>query len=163
MSELLNRRAFSLVEVLISLAIMSLALLTLVGVLVSGMKAQDKTDTATAGQALANQLLDRTLWQLANTHDTQFWTGEFPADTDSLPFAQDDVTVGRTVYHYAIFAEYVVLNGERMDSDGNKNGLKRIQVRVWWSPEKSRVKAGVGKLEVSATRIVNERHDSKEE
>ena len=146
-------KAFTLVEVLISLAVMAIALLALVHVLTWGMKAQRKTESANVARMLADRLLDRAVRELPIV--SEFWAGDY----SSQPWAEGDEVVGRDSFHHTLTAAEVrnSLTGRAFGAGqgAEDNSLRVLLVRVAWAEERSG--SNIGNRELVARRMVNRR------
>jgi prepilin-type N-terminal cleavage/methylation domain-containing protein len=149
-----RRWGFSLVEVLIALAVMSIAVLGLGSVLVSGLKAQSKTEYSAVAHSVANRVLDRLVRRLQSMSNddagASFWDADLSSEASPWTELGQSETVGNTVYEYLITATPVA-------GFPSENGLKLVTVKVRWTDDGARVKAGTGKQEISATRLLNRR------
>ena len=141
-------KGFSLVEVLIALAVMSIALLGLVNVLVTGLKAQDKTGKSTVGHSVANRVLERTVRRLENMDSglagATFWTADISSESSPWTELGDHEMVGHTRYDYLITATDAEPG---IFSPGNE--LKMVTVKVRWAADGDKAKVGVGKREIA--------------
>jgi prepilin-type N-terminal cleavage/methylation domain-containing protein len=149
-----SRFGFSLIEVLISLAVMGIALLALVNVLTSGLKAQDKTESGMTGYLVADRVLDVAARELPQ--DDDFWSGDF----STTPWKEGDETVGHESYHYLLTAQDVQnqLTGRPFGAarGAEDNGLRVLLVKVSWATS-GQAQSGVGKREIMARRLLNRR------
>lgn len=147
-----QRDGFSLLEVLISLAVISIALLALLSVLSGGMKAQDKTSKHSLAHAVAEQTLERLSATLrANPSDHKaFWEG----GSWDLPDELSQVTVDRTVFYCFVSSQAIIdkTTQEPLGGSPNPNSVARlVTMNVAWSQDS--VKSGVGNQEISIRRI----------
>lgn len=159
-----KRGAFSLVEVLISLAIMALALLVLVSVLVTGLKAQTKNERLMIADSLAERIFERTALSLPGLSKPQaeaFWE----SNPGTLPtnLAQGEETVGNTQFTFEISAENI-MNASGSSTFGTAGGtrnneLKILQVTVRWADDTQTSGSGVGLQHTTIKRLINRRPD----
>lgn len=142
-------RGFSLVELLLSVALLSLGILALLSLLTASQQASSKSEELTAAGAVAEAELQRAVRAAARDIPTgelaRFWAADFPPG--GVPFVQGDTRVGRTSLHYEVFATTV------LNSSSTENRLKQIEVRVsWWGGERE----GYGQLNTVAAGLVSE-------
>lgn len=151
------RGGFSLLEVLVALAVMSVAVLGLGSVMTSGLKAQDKIDKAVTARAVADQIMGRTVVTLADGDDAEsvrFWeTADF--DDDS-PWQSGQQQVGTTLYDFTITGTEVLKDGTKpLGSSNSSNRLKRLAIKVAWSEQPNHERAGVGRQAIVISRLLN--------
>lgn len=131
-----KRQGFTLMEVLVSLAIMSVALLALTAVLTTGMHRDAASARRVAAYDVAEQSMTRCLQELdyGSVGVEDFWHGDF--SDPGTPWRSGEVTVGRVVYRYKITAKNVQ-NRKTGKTFGEASGspyntLKKIDVSVDW-------------------------------
>lgn len=151
------RRGFSLVEVLIALAVMSITVIGLGSVLTSGLKAQDKIDKGVTARAVADQIMGRTLITLSDSTDSKsvhFWeTADFD---ESAPWQSGEQQVGTTLYYYTITGTEVRKDGATpLGSSSTSNRLKRLTIQVAWSDKPESERAGIGRQAIVISRLLN--------
>ncbi len=147
---------FSLVEVLIALAVMSLALMALVSVLVSSMRAQGKTDNFSTAHQVADQVQERlavSLQSLEPGQANRFWragSGESWSLTSPAT-----VSVNGVDFSTSITSSPILSNGALLGTQGgDSNNLARlVTVRVRWSEDSHKV--GQGQQEISTLRLLS--------
>ncbi len=139
---------FSLVEVLISLAVMAVALLALVSVLTSGMKAQNKTSKHSIAHAVAEQTLERMSATLrADTSaGTAFWEG----NSWTLPATLSEVTVDGVIFRCSVTSRALLAKGQEFGTlKGDSSNVARlVTVTVAWSEDAVKTEAGAQELSV---------------
>lgn len=158
-----GRRAFTLVEVLITLAVMSIALLGLVSVLVSGFKAQDKTSKSVVARSVASRVVDRTLRRLETSDAGQvetFWDADISTEALAWPEGTGHDMVGNTRFSYFVTGVEVKNGGSGApfgtdDGGGSGNRLKMMTVTVRWADDGGRAKTGGGQQQVVVSCLVN--------
>ena len=126
-----SQRAFSLMEVLIALGIMSIALVSLVAVLVTGLRAEAQSTARVDVQDLALQTLGRTLSEveeLPASAAQAFWEG----DQGSTPWKSGVETRNRTSFEYEVYSNLVAVSAGSEILGGDRNQLKKITVSVRW-------------------------------
>lgn len=150
---------FSLVEVLIALAIMGIALLGLVTVLASGMKAQDKLSKSVLARSVASTVFERTVNEMgvSSPDDVEdFWDQD--VSSEQTPYRSGTEMVGNTAFDYVITATEVrgtdgAPFGTATGQDGNR--LKFMTVTVRWAADGAEAKVGTGKQEIKISRLLN--------
>ena len=145
-------RAFGLMELLVSLTIISLAILLTVGIFLSGVKGMQKGQDLSAGTLVASSVLAEEFFRIQN--------GE--AAIDSATFFSQDTPVltgqrvaGTTTFDYEIRHKLIRdVHGDPIGERLTENRLKKVDILVSWSGGKS---AGQGKLEVALSKLVSQR------
>lgn len=140
---------------------MALALLGLVSVLVSGVKAQDKTSKSLVARSVAARVLDRAVKSLEIGSDAdvaRFWEQDVSSEANAYDDGQGGKeTVGTAEFHYQITAREILQGGQPFGTatgaDGNR--LKMITVAVRWTADGAEARAGTGKQEVLLSQLVN--------
>lgn len=143
-------------EVLLSLGIMSVALLGLLSVLVTGLRSEHSSSQRVAAQDLASQIMGRTCLEIERLDENlaaDFWTTDY--DQAEAPFRQ-----GREdEFRYLVLTKAVRRKdtGQRLgDSPGaHYNRLVKIDVLVRWQAPQNKGKADFS--EVSYSRLLNRR------
>ncbi len=149
-------RGFSLIEILIALAVMSIALMALVSVLVSSMQAQGKNDSFATAHQIADQTHERLAASLQTLEPSQansFWRAG-PDSAWSLGPAPETVVDGVT-FVSSVTSSPILSGGLPVGSQGgdSDNVARLVTVQVRWSDDLH--KAGQGRQQVSARRIVS--------
>lgn len=147
---------FSLAEMLIALAVMSIALMALVSVLVSAMKAQSKTESSAAAHHVADQVQERlavSLQTLEPTQSRSFWRAA--EDASWSLGASPEVIADGVTYTTDITSSPILSDGRPLGTLGGDadNVARLVTVRVSWSADTDKV--GQGRQEVSTRRIVS--------
>ena len=144
---------FSLVEVLISLAIMGVALLALVSVLTSGMKAQNKTSKHSIAHAVAEQTLERLAATLRtdSSASDDFWKGRPWA----LPTELSEVSVDGALFRCSATSRSLQAKGQEFGTlKGDSSNVARlVTLTVAWSEDA--IKIEVGAQELSVRRVLS--------
>jgi prepilin-type N-terminal cleavage/methylation domain-containing protein len=140
-------RGFSLLEVLFAIVVMSIALFSMLKVLVWGMKAQNKTEMNLAAYQIADRVLERAIVDLSTR----------PAD---IPLeAEGEEVVGRNRFRYSVKSSEVdnELTGKPFGTaaGAGDNRLKVLEVTVGWGSGST--SPGVGKQEIIVSRLANRR------
>lgn len=156
---------FTMVELLLSLAIMAMVILTLFSLAASSVRGTEKTGHLATGQAVAESQLEYAIRNAqadipAGDKD-RFWGGNFPRS--GTPFVEGSVNISGTEFKYAIYATGFNHSATGLPVGGDvllENRIKHVECLVWWmteNPEDSR--QGFGKMTTSAMRLVNEEPD----
>ena len=142
---------------LLSIGLLSIALLALLGQSALLAKANQKTDDSAIALDFASTLLDRTARratrdQPPGTNDAIM---EWSSATD--PYAAGTETVGFTEYDFQIFIADVpnTMTGSTLGTDTSDDvKLKRFSVHViWWNGDQEQ-RSEFGRLEVDSSRLV---------
>lgn len=130
---------------MVALALLAIAALTLVALSFTSLASRQKAEDRAAASMLAAQELERAVYEIQNLPSgDSFWDG-------SREWSKGSSEVGGTTFSYRVDSLMVDTGTSA------PNRLKKLNVSVWWwstKPDSSR--AGYGKLEVSASRIVSE-------
>lgn len=146
----MNRgRAFSLIEILISLALLSLGALAMFSLWIASLQAGSKASQLAAAAAVADGELSRAV-RAATLDDppgelVRFWSQDFPSTGPA--FSSGSVTSGTTTFDFAVYTQ-TVLTG----ADGS-NRVKQVRVEVEWMGGQ---RQGQGRLSTQASRLVTE-------
>ena len=153
-SEVFGRRGFNLIEVMFASGIAALGLLTLLGALLSVHRASLKSALGESAQALCDQMLERTVREVARRDNDPFWSL-----ASGQTWKEGSSTEGTTEFHYQVKATEVLdtLTAAPLGvaTGATDNTVRRIDVSVWWWGEQAANRHGYGKLQVSACRLVN--------
>lgn len=121
-----SRRAFSLLEVLFALTVLTLAGLSLLSVCGSAVRASRKSETLAAGHNMAERMLNRAVSMAQGDDRARFWGENFPSP--NRPFLEGTEGVGKDVFTYKVFA--VTVPG--LNTSGTANRLKKLDAVVSW-------------------------------
>lgn len=152
----LRLRAFSLAEVVLSLAILGLALLAMFNLIGSALRSSSRTENLAIAGDVAEQQLTRNIYGAVNNRPAgsskQFWDQDYV----DIPWRQGSQQVNQMDFHYAIYAQ--TLNDAQSGKPaGNSNRLKKVDIVVWWMHSDSQGgRQGYGQLRTGGTRLVNE-------
>lgn len=154
-----GRRAFSLLELVLSLGLLAAALVVLVTLFIQLFQAGNKAGHTASGVRVAETVLNQQLH--AVFHDAHplytraaFWSTDGTVD-GGLQLAATD-------YSYQLDFTTVVSNtgGATLGASLAENRLKAVHVRVWWwGPGADSTRTGQGRLTVELCRLVNENDD----
>lgn len=161
-----QRRAFTLPEIVIAIAILGLVMLTLLSLSATSVRSMEKSSTTAIGHSVAEAQLERVIQDIradrpAGDKD-RFWDGEFPYPDTPFFTSTDPIVVGANKFHYKVFAETVINENTGSPVGGDllkENRLKKVDVVVWWWSDESGVRQGYGNMKTNVSRMVNETPD----
>lgn len=146
-----RRAAFTLAEVLLALALVTIVLLSVVGLALNAMSAMSKSVDVSAGISVAEQQIERLAYDAESAPSSAFWTFNNQVNT----YSTGQVTVGASRFNTATYVSDVADSGGNFVVSGKR--LKQVKTVVIWSdagPDGK--KAGKGTLRASAARLVHE-------
>ena len=151
-------RGFSIIELLISMSIISVALVFLIGVFTTGMKANRKSVDLTAGTLVAEEIISQELYGILSdaTKSNDF----FNKPDNKSEYVKGVKYHNNTKFTYKMYVSDV----KNMGDAGNSNKMKKVDVQVWWwnddgsdiSDQQASFRAGYGVVSVGLTRLVNQ-------
>jgi uncharacterized protein (TIGR02598 family) len=129
--------AFSLMEVMFALGMMSVALLTLVSVLVTGLRAERSSEQRASARNFGNQVLGRSMAELRELSDTEaakFWNQDY--SPPGAAWKSGNGKHGNFSFSYEIHAQTLQnrVTGQAFGQANGitTNGLKKVDVTVRW-------------------------------
>ncbi len=143
------RRGFSLIEVMFASGVAAIGLLTLLGALLSVKRASLKTAESERAAALADQIVERTVREVARRDKEAFWAG---GDDATWTAGQEGD------FRYEVTSRQILArNGSALgfSTGASDNNLRRIYVKVWWWSAQASSRHGYGQLQVSTSRLIN--------
>ncbi|MDO5296702.1 MAG: type II secretion system protein [bacterium] len=154
-------QGFTILELMISMSIISIALVFLIGVFTTGLRANRKSVDLTAGTLVAEEIISQELYGiLADADKSKTFFGEgSTTDTNKL-YVQGTKYHNNTKFTYKMFISDV----KNMGDKDNANKIKKVDVQVWWwndegqepSATQESFRAGYGVVSVGLTRLVNQ-------
>ena len=140
---------FNILELMMSLALITIAALTLVALSFSSLSSQQKSENLTDATLVAREQLSLAIHNIETLS---------PADHDSFwnvpptaPLSEGTVQMAETEYNFKIEATDVPVGTVA------PNRMRKLDVSVWWwSSEPGEARAGVGQLQYSASSLVRE-------
>lgn len=138
---------------MLAVGLLALVLITLAAAIMAALRSNEKANLLGPATQVAESLMNRTLYQV--TTDTpagtraSFWgaAGQWKGPVTE--------TIGGVDYTYVIYANQVPdAGGGPLGGGGANNHVMKVDLVVWWW--NARVRQGYGKMEVQATRLVNE-------
>lgn len=139
-------KGFTLAEFLLAIALASVALLTLVAVSITALRSNRKSTDTAVGFLLADQTAEQTIYSMQSNTSAPIWNHNLPSEysLDTVNLSNQDFTV--IVYARDPVAGLVA-----------PHRLKRIEVVTrWWDAQSNPSRAGMGRLEARAVRLVRE-------
>ncbi len=154
-----------MVELLLSLAIMAMVILTLFSLAASSVRGTEKTSHLATGQAVAEAQLQYAIRNaqadIPSGDKDRFWNGDFPRS--GTAFKEGVVKIGKTDFNYAIYAVNFNNSTTGLPFGGDlllENRIKYVECLVWWMTANSdEQRQGFGKMTTSAVQLVNEEPD----
>jgi type II secretory pathway pseudopilin PulG len=126
-------------EVIFSLGIMSIALVALVSVLTTGLRAESQSTSKVNAQDFALQVMGRTLSEIEDlplTEAQAFWS----SDQAGTPWRNGVGTLNRTTFKYEIRCYQMGGSSGTALLAGDRNQLKKIAVTIYWRDTTSKSK-----------------------
>lgn len=154
----MRRRAFSLAELLLAVALFAIIILGVLALSISVLKTERKAADTTVGKSVAQSLATRLLDQVRADSPVGTRANFLAYNTPNTAFQTGTSRVQRTDYQYSIFVSTVSDNGGvNVGSAIGNNRLKRMEVRVsWWAVNAGQTRAGYGQLTTSLCQLVAE-------
>jgi Tfp pilus assembly protein PilV len=141
--------AFSLIEVLLAVVVLSLGSLALFSLMFSALQVRSKSTEEVAAYNLATSELERVLQvasqEVSSDEHTRFWGQDFPGKEET--FRRSEVKVGGTSFDVVSHTRTV-----RNKAQGS-NRIKKIETEVSWFGKQKR---GQGNLSVRVEKLVGE-------
>jgi Tfp pilus assembly protein PilV len=156
-----TRIGISLAEVLLSVGLLSVALLALIGQSALLANSSQKTDDRTIALDIAQTVLERHA-RAATMDEPPGENAKISARDDATnPYSEADEKVGGTDYSYEMYISNVTnsVSGETLGTgptgaESQNVKLKRFEVKVvWWNGDQQQ-RSGYGNLEVRVSRLV---------
>ncbi|MBT9582949.1 hypothetical protein IV102_06340 [bacterium] len=144
-----QRQGFTVAEILLALALISVVVLTLIGLSLYSLNANRKSRDVSAGQLVAEQVLERLVYEADTSPASPIWA----QNSQSVAYAEQQVTVEPSVFNVTTYVSNVNDQAGTIFVAGRR--LKRLEALVVWQDAQAG-KSGYGRLSVRATRLVNE-------
>ena len=119
-------QGFSIIELLISMSIISIALVFLIDVFTTGMKANRKSVDLTAGTLVAEEIISQELYGILSDNDKS--NAFFAKNDDKVEYVKGVKYHNNTKFTYKMFISDV----KNMGDADNSNKMKKVDVQVWW-------------------------------
>ena len=154
----IKKRGFSLAELVLSIGLFALAVLTLLGLSLSISRTDSKALERSAGTLIANQVLGRTIAELNADSPAGARENFFSIESAATIWDKGELKNGHTDFFYSVEVGTVrdAGTGASLGNVLEGNRLKRVTVHVWWAGESSQTRQGSGQLEVFVSKLVSE-------
>jgi hypothetical protein len=152
-------RAFTLAELLLSLALMTIVIVTVASLFISMYRTQEKSARSSTGVRVAETVINAKLHSIFSGLEPGLSKAQFFAnDAPPQPVLSGSLVLSGTEYLYRLEHETVVQpGGTTLGSGLAENRLKIVSVTCWWwGADEASTRAGHGKQTVSLRRMVNE-------
>jgi Tfp pilus assembly protein PilV len=133
-------------EVILALALITMVVLGLLGVSLYSMTASRKSRDVTAGLMVAEQVLDRMVYEAESTAGAALWT----TNNAGAVYHQQVVTMNPSMFNVTIYVSDVA---PATFAAGTR--LKKLDGLVVWQ-DAPQGKARQGQLQIRATRLLHE-------
>lgn len=137
-----------MIEVLLSLGLVSVAILALMGLAITAVNARQKATDTEAARHVAQGQLARVVDGAVNDSPKGFRQNLFDHNS-SAPFQGGKVTIGPTTFNYSVLAH-------PLTGTAAPNRLTQIEVEVWWWGDKDQERQGLGRLTLRTSQLLNE-------
>lgn len=150
----MNRKAFSLAELVLATGTIAACILTLMVLVLSLSRSSRKSVNTSAAELAADQILTRILYQADWNDHANFW------DTPNhSPYRSGSYSLNRTDFSYTLDASEVRdTSSTAVGAGQTQNRLKMVNLRVTWWDGNSGPRAGTGKLSTQVQRLVHEKN-----
>jgi len=136
-------KGFTIAEILLSLGMLAVVLLTLLGLATQALQSNRKNLDTAGGQLVADQALERACYDAEQSSSAPVWA----VNSLTVPMSTTTVTLGTTPYNVTLYANDSLTVATKR--------LKRIRAHVVWA-DAPNGKAGQGQFRVEAARLVHE-------
>jgi len=145
-SKLTSRGGFTVAEVVLALALVSVTVLTLMGLCLRTLQANRKNVDTGMGQLVAEQAIE----QIAMSAEASATAPVWASNSAVVAYSSDTVQVAGTTFQVTTYATDVAPTVFVATKR-----LKRLQTRVVWK-DLQQGKMGYGNLRAESTRLVHE-------
>lgn len=152
----MNRHAFSLLELVLSLGLLASALVVLVTLFIQLFHSGDKAGHTASGVRVAETVLNQQLHAVFHDSHPLYTLAAFWANDGTVDGV---LRIAATDYSYQLdFATVVTgAGGSSLGASLADNRLKAVHVKVWWwGASADSTRTGQGRLTVELRRLVNE-------
>lgn len=140
-------RGFTLAEFLLAIALAAVALLSLVAVSLTALRSNRKATDTTVGSLLAEQTLEQTTYAMQSNTAAPIWG----YNNALVEYSLDTVNLSNQDFTLIVYAR------DPVAGLATPHRLKRIEVVArWWDAQSGQNRAGMGRLEARAVRLVRE-------
>lgn len=142
-------RGFTVAEVVLALALISVTVLTLLGLCLRTLQASRKTIDTGSGQMVLEQALEAVAQAAEKSDSAAVWG----TNSASLPYSSDAILLNQTTYQVTVYAtDVAVTSGVPFAADKRLKLLRATA--VWRDQQQGRM--GYGVFRASSTRLVHE-------
>ncbi len=134
-----------------ALALITVAVLTLLGLCLYSLNASRKSRDLSVGQMVAEQALERLVYEADTNPTSPLWI----QNNQTVPYQQQQVVLEPSVFNVTVFVSNVVDSAGPGGQFISGSRLKRLESLVVWQDAQAG-KAGYGQLRIRATRLVHE-------
>ena len=155
----MKHKGFNLAEIIVALGILSGIFLVVAALFTQLLRGTKKEADLAAGALVAQKVMTQRLQSIYAGLDPVLTKDQF--FSQDTPDLEGTVTLNKSVYRYRM--THSLIEDSSGDPFGgpaaNENRLKKIDIIVWWGESEGAVRAGAGKQQIEATRLVNENSD----
>lgn len=141
----MRRRGFSVAEVILSLALITVVVLGLIGVSLYSMSASRKSRDLTAGLMVAEQVIERLVYDAESNAGAALWTAN-----SATAYQQQTVSMSGSAFNVTVYVSDV-----SPGVFGAGTRLKKLDGLVVWQ-DAPQGKARQGRLQVRTSRLLHE-------
>lgn len=149
-AKLIGCRGYTLAEILLSISLLTIVLLTLLGLCLRTLQSSRKSIDTGAGQIVADQALEQLAFAAESSATAPVWLA--PSSV-TVAYSTDTVTVQGTSFEVTTYAADVVASAAPFFVPGKR--LRQLTTRVIWK-DLAQGKMGYGRLNAQASRLVHE-------
>ncbi len=142
------RRGFTMIELVFSLGLVTVAVLLLVGLATTSLNARQKARDTEVAQQVARGELQRVV-DAALADEPPGFRERLFHHAGSAPFESGEVTVGETRFSYSLVAR-------SLPGTAEPNRLAYLEIEVWWWNEQAGERQGMGRLSYKSSRLLDE-------
>lgn len=149
-------RGFSIIELIISLAILSSVGLLVMATLTRMLKPSQKAADLSAGVVVAQSVIEEEVHAILSDtgaiSKASFWTNNAPP---ASPIT-GNITVGGTDYSYQMEYQTVIdqITGDPLGGTDPERQVKKVDITVWWwNSNADDAREGYGQLQTQASQL----------
>lgn len=146
---LTRKGGFTLAEILLSLSLITIVVLALLGLSIRSLKGTQKSEDLTVGQLVAEQHIERLIYEAETNATSPFWAHNNP----SAPYSTQTVDSNGSKFQLSIYISDVSASVDGGFSVGRR--LKLVQGDVTWH-DAPQGKRDLGILNIRVSRMVHE-------
>ena len=141
-------RGFSMLEIILAIALIAIAVLVLMGLATTALSARQKSLDTEAARQVAQAQLQRVIRSALNDSPSGSRRRLFGHNSEA-PLESGSSTTGVTEFSYSVFAKSLTVGAA-------PNRLAQVRVEVWWWGDKDQSRAGMGRLRYEISQLVDE-------